>query len=96
MPIGSIDLKLWTPNDQTDLPGARGWATNSQTRCPGPGQVQRLDTSFVLAGDGPEPVANGYEITGLLPVSTWIFPGGVYPPNHEAGSGRPVTGEDLR
>ena len=28
------------------------------------GRVHRLDTSFVLAGDGPEPVAKGKEIAG--------------------------------
>jgi len=31
----------------------------------------------------------------LLPVPTWIFPGGTCPPNHEAGSGRPVTTEAM-
>jgi hypothetical protein len=36
------------------------------------------------------------EVAGLLPASTWKFQGGVYPPNHDAGSGRPVTGEDMR
>jgi hypothetical protein len=37
-------------------------------------------------------------IAGLLPVPAWIFQGGVYPPNHEAGSGRLVTTEafDMR
>jgi hypothetical protein len=38
-------------------------------------RVRDPDTSFVLAGDGPEPVANGNEIAGVLPVSSWIFPG---------------------
>ena len=58
--------------------------------------MQRLDTSHAPASDGPEPVANRKEIAGLLPVSTWKFQGGVYPPNHDAGSGRPVTREDMR
>ena len=31
--------------------------------------VQRRDTSHGLPGNGPEPVAKGNEIAGLLPVS---------------------------
>jgi hypothetical protein len=40
----------------------------------------------------------GKEIAGLLPVPSWIFQGSVYLPNHEAGSGRPVSTEaqDMR
>ena len=35
-------------------------------------------------------------IAGLLPVSTWKFQPVPKPGNHDAGSGRPVTKEDMR
>jgi hypothetical protein len=39
----------------------------------GPGRLQRLDTSHVLDGDGPEPVARYNGIAGLLLVPAWKF-----------------------
>ena len=60
-----------------------------------PGPLQRLDTSYVLAGDGPETVANGQSDRGITPgltVEVSASTRGVR--NHDAGSVRPVTGED--
>src|SRR5829696_2247744 len=35
------------------------------------------------------------EVAGFHPAPPWDFQGGVYPPDHDAGSGRPVTAEAM-
>ena len=57
--------------------------------------LQLLDTSDVLIGDGPEPVANGKRDRGITPgliVDVSASTRSVR--NHDAGSGRPLTGAD--
>ena len=70
-------------------------AMGHEKRTCGPGLLKRLDTSDVLIGDGPEPVAHGKRDRGITPglnVEVSASTRGVR--NHDAGSGRPVTGED--
>jgi hypothetical protein len=54
-----------------------------------------LDISHVLAGDGPGPVAGGKEIAGCPGLGVDRSAGAQGTGNHEAGSERPVTGEEL-
>src|SRR5262249_55471210 len=47
----------------------------------------------MVTGRSLSPMVRG--IAGLLPVPTWVLQGSVDLPNHEAGSGRPVTTEAM-
>src|SRR5262245_65984648 len=55
--------------------------------------LQHLDTSHGLDGDGPEPVANVRGIAAEAGPSVDLSGSALGTPNHEAGSGRPVTTE---
>jgi hypothetical protein len=75
-------------------PRRRGDVESAITHCRR-GPVREADTSHGPAGDGPEPVANGNEIAGCPGLNVG-FSGKCVLPDHDAGSGRPVTTGAMR